>query len=312
MGTFAKWLGVFIFFFSGVCANVQKGISIFTDTKGDHPAVRQSLLRGLGKLNIPYTINDYSHCYQAGIVLAGISYLQRAIALKKEKKIKFLLAGPNLMVRANEYQKILAHPLIDACIVPSDWVAVAYQQDVPQLQNRLYPWFAGIDPEYWAPQTEKKTHTILIYWKTESQEFIRTIEVLVKKHGYVPHCIRYGSYKSEYYKKMLSESVAAIFVSRSESQGLALAEAWAMDVPTLVWNPKELVAHGRTYSLVSACPYLQDAVGKEWQRLQDLEHILLHYDKELFAPRKWVLNNMTDTHSAQKLMDIVSLLQQKE
>ena len=52
----------------------------------------------------------------------------------------------------------------------------------------------------------------------------------------------------------------AVFMSRSESQGLALAEAWAMDVPTLVWQspPGE---PGSVFSLSDPAPYLTSDTG---------------------------------------------------
>ena len=52
----------------------------------------------------------------------------------------------------------------------------------------------------------------------------------------------------------------AVFISRSESQGLALAEAWAMDVPTLVWQgpPGD---GGSLFNLSDPSPYLTSHTG---------------------------------------------------
>ena len=48
----------------------------------------------------------------------------------------------------------------------------------------------------------------------------------------------------------------AVFLSSSESQGIALAEAWSMNVPTFVWNPKPKELNGRYFPSVDSAPYL--------------------------------------------------------
>jgi hypothetical protein len=133
------------------------------------------------------------------------------------------------------------------------------------------------------------------------------VEQLLRKLRWEPIRIIYGCYNSGQYKQALMQSTFAVFLSQSESQGIALAEAWAMDVPTLVWNPRELTYNGRRYSTVSACPYLSDATGAEWVALDELAQLVKSFPRHEagFEPRSWVLNNMTDTVAAANLLHIV-------
>ena len=297
-----------IIFFLSLSFFVQAQISFFCD--GGHSSVNRSIQRGCELNHIPFNWNPSNDTvYSTAIVLAGEGYVRHAIALKKQGIIKKLLVGPNVFVRSSDGGGIMGHPAIDRCIVPSDWVRVAYEEDNQALIGRTVVWPAGIDELYWQPEHAKNNESknVLVYWKTESEFFIREIELCLRLYGWNPITIRYGHYGQHYYKQLLENAAFAVFVSVSESQGLALAESWAMNVPTLVWDPQHLVAHGRVYSVVTACPYLTDATGYRWQTIHDFEHLLQQIPAKLAvcSPRTWVLDNMTDSITIQNLMNIV-------
>ncbi len=278
-----------------------------------HHGVTRSLVEGLSKIGADF---NYNHRKQKDVgavvvVLSGIDALQQAIGFKQTGKIQKLLAGPNLMVRAMEYNNILSSPEIDICIVPSDWVRIAYEADAPDLAGRIRCWYAGIDERFWRPDSSReKDRQVLIYWKTETKDFYKGVKKLLKGYGWLPVKLEYGRHSRDEFRETLSGSVFAVFISRSESQGIALAEAWAMDVPTLVWNPKELAAHGRVYSTVSACPYLTDLTGLDWVSLEEFDKVLGEIEIKLnaFKPREWVLANMTDEVSSQLLLRVIGSL----
>ena len=281
-----------------------------------HKAVTKSITKGLKNLNINYNYNPSSEedLGDVVIVLANIPALKQAITFKKAGKIKKLLAGPNLVVRANEHNRILASKEIDVCIVPSDWVQIAYEKDAPTLKGRIRTWPAGIDKGFWNPVyqvKEKNNKKVLIYVKKKPGESLcNQIKHILKKHAWHPIIIKYGSYNLEQYRQFLSECRFAVFLSRSESQGLALVEAWAMDVPTIVWNQGYLKAHGTFYKPCSACPYLNSLLGKDWKTLDEFESILCNIEKELplFSPKAWVSKNMTYEASAKLMLEIIDSL----
>lgn len=278
-----------------------------------HYGVTRSLLEGLMNINANFNFNPdrIADVAENLLVLSGVPTVLQGIYLKRLGKIKRLIVGPNIMVRSNQFGGIMALPEIDLCIVPSDWVRIAYGEDAPDLIGRIKVWYAGINERFWQPEhTAPRGNYVLVYWKTESEEFICEIEDKLRKYGWQPIRLRYGHYKAEDYRKLLAKSAFGVFISISESQGLALAEAWSMDVPTVVWNPQRLKKHYQDvdyYSTVSSCPYLNPMVGVEWKEMEQFEAFFAHAPETLpnFQPRKWILENMTDIIAAQKMVELV-------
>lgn len=299
-----------LFFLLHFFCDVQAQITFFCD--GGHAGVNRSIQRGCTLNNITYNWNpDKTLVYPTVVVLAGKKYIEQAIAYKKEGKIKKLLVGPNVFVRSCEGGGIMADPMIDACLVPGEWVRIAYEQDNPALIGRIAVWPAGIDEYYWSPLNhDQKTKNVIIYWKTESEQFINQIKQCLVARGWNPLLVRYGFYNQQHYKELLQNAAFAVFISISESQGLALAEAWSMNVPTIVWDQQYLVAHGREYKIVSSCPYLSNQAGMRWKTLDEFENSIKNIDSLLpcYTPRAWVLEHMTDSESIRNLMNIVNLI----
>lgn len=276
---------------------------------GGHYAVTRSLIEGLQKINAPfnYNPNREKDIFENVLVLAGVERLKHAIQLKKAGKLLTLAAGPNVVEDVRSENQLAADPAIDRYIVPSRWVEDLVINDCEKLKDRVRVWYAGIDTEYWKPVIEVNLRQqVLIYWKTEPEEFYQKV-VAVLEQRQIPHTtIRYGNYTQPEYKTLLGKSRLAIFISRSESQGIALAEAWSMDVPSYVFDPGEFFFTGRMIHNVSASPYLVREAGKTWNSIHELEQLL--DDKNslaAFSPRKYALEKFTDAYCARQLLDVL-------
>lgn len=276
-------------------------------------AVLGSLMRGLDKLSQPYKFNPVK--IKCGVnsccVLSGVHNLQDAIRSKESGKAEKIFAGPNLVNLPSDSDRLLYSKLIDQVIVPCSWVEQAYLKD--GLQTPIKIWAAGVDENYWSPEEYLKKDKILIYWKSESDQFIKKITTLVLDFGYQPVILRYGKYKPIDYKEILNQCKFSIFVSLNESQGISLAEAWAMNVPTLVWQPdKNYVVdilsrnHNFTYDFISPAPYLSSQTGAFWTSLESLAQLIRSIDLIEYSPRDWVLKNMTDQICAKKYLQIIN------
>lgn len=281
-----------------------------------HAMVTRSLLAGLTQLGIPFNYNPSSKgdIGDVIVVLANVDALAQAIAIKRENRSIILLAGPNLVVWPTDDKGILLSSEIDGVIVPSGPTRHMYAEISPSIKDRLFIWYAGIDTNQWKPFTTDKGRDVLVYWKNqrEGQLLKNNVVDLLKKYNWNPVVLEYGRYNQNRYKEILNSASFGIFLSRSESQGIALAEAWAMDVVTFPWNPKYRVNRGRVYSAVSSCPYLTDQTGKDWKEITELECILKDFDRgnDQYSPRQWILGAMTDAISAQLLIDIVKKFRQ--
>jgi hypothetical protein len=110
------------------------------------------------------------------------------------------------------------------------------------------------------------------------------------------------------YRDLLDRSAIGVFLSTFETQGLALAEAWSMNVPTVAWDPQGTAAwRGRTFESRSSAPYLTPATGRLFRRVEDLEAVLrgANAERDAFRPREWVLANMTDAICSAALLGII-------
>jgi hypothetical protein len=224
--------------------------------------------------------------------------VRAGIAAKRRGLCERLVVGPNIVVRVFEEDALLAAPEIDALLVPSEWVKALCEADEPRLRGKITIWPAGVDAEHWAPSGAERSK-ILVYEKRQPEAAEHTSEA-IRAAGLEPVMIHYGDYKPEEFKQALDQSIACVVVGQSESQGLALAEAWSMNVPTFVrrfdYSPEFETA-------CSAAPYLTEATGAFWSTDEELRQ-LLEAGTDSYAPRDWVLANNTDRHAAEALVRI--------
>ncbi|MES2762092.1 MAG: hypothetical protein V4677_07795 [Bacteroidota bacterium] len=272
-----------------------------------HYAVTRSLCEGLKQIGMNYNYNppNSSSVNEHVIVLSDVDTLKIAIDLKVQGKIKQLLAGPNLMVRSNEYDQILAHPGIDKIVVPSEWVKIAYIEDLPVIKDKIIIWPCGVDAELFQPKEANRLRNILVYWKTGPEDLLMQIEKVLKEQQINYVVLKYGHYTQTEYIDKLKATSMAIFCSTSESQGIALQEAWSMNVPTFVWQPQELTIKGKKFNQFSSAPYLNEKTGSFFKTIDELKTLLIR-DKNNefnFTPRAVVLEHFTDKVCAKALVD---------
>lgn len=294
--------------FNGAITILSQTIKTKPQNPWVHHAVIGSLKRGLKHLCVDFNYNPVIQDLNENvIVLNDFDALDEAIILKSEGKIKKLVVGPNLTFHANPIQM---SPEIDFLIAPSEWFRDLQTTQLPSLKNRFAIWSSGVDITYWKPTTPKQsTNNVLVYHKNGSENFCRTVEDSLRAMGWNPIRITYGAYHHDEYKKLLELSQFSVFLSHFEMQGIALAEAWAMNVPTLVWNPKECNYLGVSF-LGSSAPLLNDATGDFWETIEDL-HILLGKlpnRLETYSPRRWVTRNLSDEVSASQLLNLFTLM----
>jgi len=279
-----------------------------------HTAVTKSLIKGIKETGIKFSFNPFflRKISDTVVVLSDVGALKQAISWKKRGVIKKLLAGPNILEIPTKYNNILLSPEIDKVLVPSEMTVEIYEKLNPTLKGKVVIWYSGIDEKYWVPKDLPKEKEILVYWKNFSTAFNLEVESVLKNKGYKISRVVYGFYKKSTFKKLLEKSVFAVFLSVTETQGLALAEAWAMDVPTLVWDPEIEHYYLRNIKTTSA-PYLTDKTGIRWKELDELEQLLSNNKLNLnkFSPRKWIQKNMTNKNSAEMLIKICDDLANK-
>ncbi len=279
-----------------------------------HYAVTRSVVEGLRAIEASFNFNPRSFSELARIVYAPANEaLRQAIGLKRQGAIDFLVAGPVNAWFADECDGIMLQREVDLAIVASEWM-IDFYQDTPDLACKCRVCPCGVDVEFWKPIGAPKERTAVVYWKSGEEQFCEEVEAIVRRCGLTPLRIRsrhgqHGIFTPAELRAALDRAVVSVFLSTFESQGIALAEAWSMNVPTVVWDPRgEAEWLGRRFKSASSAPYLTPATGLAVRDVATLHAALGQALATLdtFQPRGWVLEHMTDAVCSRKLYDLIT------
>jgi glycosyltransferase involved in cell wall biosynthesis len=294
---------------------VKPGVQLpATSPYPGHFSLVRSVVEGLRAIGADFNFNPGRLSDLARVVYAPANEaLRQGAALKRGGRIDYLVAGPVNALFVDECDGILQMPEIDRIIVAHEW-ALEFYRDAPALEAKSRVCPCGIDTDVWKPAvraTEKRL--AVVYWKGGDETFCEQVEQIVRRCGLEPQRLRslhgeHAMFDPGDYRRLLDQSAVGVFLSRFETQGLALAEAWSMDVPTVVWDPQGTAQwRGRTFESRSSAPYLTPATGRRWRTIDELEPALRGAlaDRSAFRPRAWMLANMTDARCSAALLDII-------
>ncbi|MBD81629.1 MAG: hypothetical protein CL840_22105 [Crocinitomicaceae bacterium] len=225
---------------------------------------------------------------------------------KKDPKLK-ITAGPFIVNHPAERKAIVEDERIDKLVFFSQWhqeLFKSFSEKVQLKQN--FNWFCGVDTNYWVRPKNSNGKKVLVYSKT-NPEVSEQIKKILTNKGIEFEEIVCGNYTPEQFKSSLFNSQLVIFVSKTETQGLAIFEAWSCNVPTFHFDPGVWKYQGYTYNKASSCPYLSDQLGRTFEGTDDFEDkfdsIMLELDH--FTPRQIVENKFTIGHSMKVLGHIL-------
>jgi len=274
---------------------------------GGPSAVLKSLIRGFNILDVDYQLNPKTKDVSDVVcVISGVDTLKWAIKAKKQGRIKKIIAGPNIVVTPEDADSILLDKSIDLVIVPSQWVKNLYSSFKSGFDEKIRVWPAGVKVY---PELEEKRNGCLIYKKNVDENLFNFIIQYLESQNIDYKIIKYKRYKKERYFKLLNKVKFVIFLSESESQGLALQEAWMRNVPTLVWN-RGYFEHEKTNRKVSgniSAPYLTEECGIFFKNKDDFRNKLNLFINNLsdFRPREYSLENFADEITSKKYLEFV-------
>jgi len=283
---------------------IEKILTLFFNSKRKNlgpSSVLVNLIDGFNNHNIKFNVNpSIKNVYKVCLVISGIDNLKKCIYFKKNKKIKTLLAGPNLVTIPSEYNYIIFSKYIDKILVPSNWVKNIYISYKKKCKN-ISIWFSGIESSNFKNTSRK---IVLIYLKNKNIYFDKCINYLTKKKINFK-VIRYGFFSKQKYYELLKNTKILIYFSITESQGLAMQEAWSMNVPTLVYK-YSLFIHEKKKFKGSSSPYLNNNCGFFFKDFEDFTIKFKKLNNKRLSPQKWLNENMSQDNSIKKLFEIIN------
>lgn len=241
--------------------------------------------------------------FDVGVVLASFSGLKAAIHLRQTGRIRRLLAGPNICLDPGDLLAIPGIECIDGYLMPCDWAREYWIARGAALPFPTYVWAAGVDLPP-VPARPRDLETLVLVKRSGFD--VGGLVRLAEEFGPC-HVLRYGSFARDDFLALLERSRRLIYAGASESQGIALFEAWSRDVPTFVLRCDRTELLGETYRC-SAAPYLSAATGAFFSDLPELRDLIVRQRAAGgYSPRAWVAEHATHGHSARALVKLAAL-----
>jgi glycosyltransferase involved in cell wall biosynthesis len=233
------------------------------------------------------------------------------IDVNKYPNTKFIF-GPHFSVFPEKKQMDIIQGLNSIYIQPSEWALNAWKIFPCCTQNRLEILPFGVDTVSFneiKPITERSQ--VFIYFKRRLQTDLDIVYRFLCNNGYNPIIFDYVKrYNETDYINCLKNAKFGFWLDAHESQGFALQEALACNVPLLVWSVTSMSQEeGSSYKDIPAQtnPYWDDRCGEYFTDIQQLETTFNKFITNLsnYKPREFILENLSIEKCEQKLINII-------
>jgi hypothetical protein len=208
-------------------------------------------------------------------------------------------------------------------LVPSQWVADIWAASLPG-NFRTTIWPIGIAVVRNNRDAIYKNHTpiqVLVYFKNRSLEELSTVLSVLTAAGVESVVFRYGEYEESDFIGALKYVNFCVWLAGSESQGIAMLTALAMDVPVIVLDIRSMGGFNvdrlnpRSYrftryelrAYATSAPYFDSRCGETLT----LERFTLPFVQsfisklEDYTPRKFVTAELSMERSVTELIRIL-------
>lgn len=237
---------------------------------GGHQDLVASFIKGAARFDeVELLINPRKRDLRGTVVYIPGSWraLREVLPLRRAGVIDRLIAGPLICFRhVYEHDGIIGSDAIDCYIVASQWVKEAYEKEAASCGMRianLQVCPAGVDASLWSPRDMKEDKSslkrALVYVKGEGRRALDGAADALDRLGVERRELFSGSHVPRDYKNMLEWCDVVVVLGGSETQGLALTQAWSMNRPTLVFESPEVGGGDATLRLT--LPSLRAANG---------------------------------------------------
>lgn len=276
--------------------------------------VLQNLLLGLDLLGVEYVFNQTIHKHQHTWIHDSPAAIIEAGFVGKP-----VIAGPNVVELPSDLPILRKKlPKDSIYLHPSSWPMKIWSYE-GYNETQLKSWPVGIDTEKFVKINRAKKNKVLIYHKQRDKKLLEKAKEMVQEFNLEYSIIEYGKYSEEEYKKVLNESKFGIWIGCTESQGIALQEALATNLPLIVLDattlfdnkikPKKSRFKKNTFKKLTSLkttsvPYFDKRCGIKIKKLSELKGAItqLQSNFDNYCPSDYILENLTLENSALQLL----------
>lgn len=281
-----------------------------------NPDIHAKNLNALTKYNIIIT-----SVYNANLDTIDLSKYDvvyspsHPIDVSKYPGVKFIF-GPHFSVFPEQTQMKMIEGKHAVYIQPSEWAQQAWQKNqyCNNINIRVLPF--GVDTNQFneiIPISQRKN--VFIYFKRRIPSELSTVYNFLVNHGFHPLIFDYVKHYNEVdYVNCLHNSKFGVWLDAHESQGFALQEALACNVPLLVWNVfsmNQSYGSGCPNIAASTIPYWSDNCGEYFTDVSELKPTFdkLLQNLDTYKPREFILENLSIEKCSAKFIDLVNNIQ---
>ena len=231
------------------------------------------------------------------------------IDVSKYPNTKFLF-GPHFSVFPNRQQLQLVNKQNSIYVLPSQWPIDFWV--IHNVPNKMMPLPFGVDTiRFNQIKPIELRDKVFIYHKRRRPEELKSVVDLLQKHNIPYELFDYvRRYDENHYLGYLHQSKFGIWVDAHESQGFALQEALACNVPLLVWNITSMKQeYGSSYDNVPATtiPYWDIRCGEFFYNVNELESTFNTFLSRLeqYKPRDFIIETLSFEKCEDKLVELI-------
>lgn len=292
--------------------------SLSSNKVGGPKKVAENLIKGLEKIDYPYVINKKLDSCGRLWIHDDMEALEKIDQLDSRIKI---VAGPNLFIPSKNYPNFPENIKLNRVVLlqPSNWVK-QMNLDFGFNQGKIDVWPTGIDLDEFKPRDKASKDYVLIYFKQRFEKELEEVIGVLNKKSIAFKIVTYGDYKEEEYKGLLSGARYLIWLGTKESQGIALEESLASNVPIIVldvsyvgqWVPSEAEKEIFTKEMaeyiggVTVAPYFDQSCGLKIKDIKKFNGAIdrMEEDWRKFEPRNFIVKNLSLEKQAKDFLNI--------
>lgn len=204
----------------------------------------------------------------------------------------------------------------------SDWNKQVYIEFVESLCVPIFPFPFSVDIDRFCPSNSNRDIDCIIYIKRRHPSICEAILNEIRKQDLKIQCYTYGDYRENDYLGGLQRAKFMICIDAHESQGFAIEEAMACNVPLLVIDAQSMhdeydsnkFTYGALYSDKSlnatSVPYWSDQCGIKINDVSEFPTALskMRESWQSFRPRDFVISTLSPHVCMNRILNYFHLL----